>query len=300
MAKRKPIFSDIAVIYNPNSTGDAERNAVALRKRLAIDTPALPVKLLPTQRAGHAVELAYDFARSHPQPLIISASGDGGYNEVVNGAIHAQLEGASPVLAVLPSGNANDHARTMHSEPLSKLVVKGDVSRLDLLKIAVILPDGKESVRYAHSYMGIGLTPTVAVELNKQTLNSFKEALIILKTFWGYKPVTIITEDGRMSVDSLICSIIPEMAKVLTISKDAEVEDGKFELTVFEHNHKLKLVYRLLKGALSHLGAEKQLESYSFTLVKPAPIQLDGEVMELEAGCKVSVTNQSRVMRTVV
>ena len=73
-----PRLSDIAIIYNPNSTGHAERNAVALRKKLQIAMPAMSVKLLPTARAGHAIELAYDFAMAHKHPLIVSASGDGG------------------------------------------------------------------------------------------------------------------------------------------------------------------------------------------------------------------------------
>jgi diacylglycerol kinase (ATP) len=293
-------FDHIAIIYNPNSTGTAQDNAKDLQATLRLGLKGVPVKLLPTQHAGHAMELAYGFAIDHKKPLIISASGDGGYNEVINGAMRAHGEGAKPICAVLPSGNANDHARTMQESPLSEQIIKGAVRRLDLLRVAVRSADDTESVRFAHSYVGIGLTPTVAVELNKQTLNSIKEALIILKTFWGYKPVHIVTDGRKLYVDSLICSIIPEMAKVLTFSDKAHPDDGRFELTVFEHNRKLKLLYRLLKGAIFHLGAERQLQEFSFRLVKPAPIQLDGEVMELEGGTEVTVTDCPHLLRTVV
>lgn len=293
-------LTDIAIIYNPNSTGNAERNAVALRRKLQVILPALPIKLLPTQHAGHAVELAHDFAKAHKRPLIVSASGDGGYNEVINGAVQAQLDGARPVCAVLPSGNANDHARTMQRGELVELIQRGAVTRLDLLKVVVRAPDGTVLSRYAHSYVGVGLTPTVAVELNKHTLNTLKEAWIILKTFRRHRPVALVAGKRRLSVDSLICSIIPEMAKVLTISKEAHPQDGKFELTVFEHKLRLTLLYRLLRGVMFQMGTQQQLERYSFTLTNPAPIQLDGEILKLAGGSKVTIESCPDLLTTIV
>ena len=59
-----------------------------------------------TNHTGHATELAREAAATG-SPLIVSDSGDGGYNEVVNGA--------------MASGNANHHARFMHDEPLVEL-----------------------------------------------------------------------------------------------------------------------------------------------------------------------------------
>src|SRR4051812_13045559 len=94
-----PSYTEVAIIYNPNSTGNAEENAKQLQADLRSSLPGLAVRLLPTERAGHAIELAYGFAKKHKNPLIVAASGDGGYNEVINGALRAQGEGASPVCA---------------------------------------------------------------------------------------------------------------------------------------------------------------------------------------------------------
>lgn len=293
-------YKHIAIIYNPNSTGDAESNArklsATLRKKLA----NVKVELLPTEHAGHAIELAYDYAKRHRSPLIVSASGDGGYNEVINGAMRARDEGADPITAVLPSGNANDHARTLQQKPLSGLIIDGAVRDIDLLRIMLRPQGGKPQIRYAHSYAGIGITPTVAVELNKQTLNAFKEAIIILKTFWGHKPVAIEAGGKKIYVDSLICSTVPGMAKVLTFSDKVWPEDGLFELTTFEHNRKIKLLFRLIKGAIRHLGTQTRLRKYEFRLLKPAPIQLDGEVMELQANTAVRIEISEQPLRTVV
>jgi diacylglycerol kinase (ATP) len=294
-----PHYTDIAIIYNPNSTGNAEKNAKQLRDRLKKSLSNVPLTMLPTKRAGHAEELAYDFAKNKKSPLIISASGDGGYNEVVNGALKAQDEGASPICAVLPSGNANDHARTMQDNPLADLIQKGQIVKLEVLKLEADGHDGKKTVRYAHSYLGIGLTPTVAVELNKHTLNSLKEAWIVTKTFWNYRPVVIRRNGKTIKLDSLICSIIPEMAKVLTISKNTSPHDGLFEITTFRHHRRISLLFRLIKGVFSHLGAEERADRMEFELLMPAPMQIDGEVVELDENTHISVKICPGLLRTL-
>jgi diacylglycerol kinase (ATP) len=294
-----PSFSDVAIIFNPNSTGDAPGNAAQLQRDLRTSLPDIPVKLLPTESAGHAVELAYNFAKKHKKPLIISASGDGGYNEVINGALRAQDEGAAPICAVLPSGNANDHARTMQEKPLLELIKTGHVTRLDVLKIHTASPHGATITRYAHSYMGIGLTPKVAVELNKNKLNSFKEAWIITKTFWNLRPVRVKIAGKITEVDSLICSTIPEMAKILTLSSRARPRDGLFEVTTLRHRSKAHLLLGLAKGVVTHLGAGKRAGDYSFTVLEAAPIQLDGEIIKLPKNTEVTVTIAPKLLSTV-
>src|SRR5437764_2946213 len=98
-------FSTVLIIYNPNSTGNSAGAARDLQKRLQTSLK-LPIRLLPTHYSGHAEELAYTGAKEHHNPLLVSSSGDGGYHEVINGAMRAQLTGAKPVCAVLPTGNA--------------------------------------------------------------------------------------------------------------------------------------------------------------------------------------------------
>jgi diacylglycerol kinase (ATP) len=293
-------FSDIAIIYNPNSTGDAPGNAQRLRADLKVALPRIPVQLLHTKYAGHAIKLSYDFAKSHKSPLIISASGDGGYNEVINGALQAQNEGAAPICAVLPSGNANDHARTMQEKPLLDLILGNHVTNLDVLQLKTTHSREKSVERYAHSYIGIGLTPKVAVELNKEKLNSFKEGWIITKSLWRLRPVRIRRNGKVQSIDSLICSTIPEMAKVLTLSNHARPHDGLFEVTNIRHRSKITLLLQLIKGAVIHFGAGRRSGNLTFTLLHPSPIQLDGEIVQLPKNTEVTITLHSQQLRTVV
>jgi diacylglycerol kinase (ATP) len=82
----------------------------------------LVVELVATQHAGHAPELALDAATSG-RPLTISVSGDGGYNEVVDGAMRSG--NANSVCGVLAAGNAKDHRRTIRERPQADAIVIG-------------------------------------------------------------------------------------------------------------------------------------------------------------------------------
>ena len=53
-------FDAVEIVFNPNSTGDAQERAEELAKQLAERAPELPVQLRPTERAGHGREIARD------------------------------------------------------------------------------------------------------------------------------------------------------------------------------------------------------------------------------------------------
>jgi diacylglycerol kinase family enzyme len=127
-------FDRIAVIFNPKSTGDAPELAEQLRAELAARVPGIPVTMAPTEHAGHARVLARAAAATG-RPLLISVSGDGGYNEVVDGAMAAGNDEA--VCAVMAAGNANDHRRSTREQSLPDAIVGGTVRRIDLLRLTI-------------------------------------------------------------------------------------------------------------------------------------------------------------------
>lgn len=253
------------------------------------------VEVLPTKKAGHAEELAYRAAKKYQNPLIISVSGDGGYNEVINGAWRAQEEGAKPVCAVAPAGNANDHRRTLRRQDLVKSIREQKVTQIDLLQMKV-----GQNVRVAHSYIGLGLTPVVAVELNRHTLNRFKEMWLVLTTFWKYQPFEILLDGKRKQLGSLVFANIGQMAKVITLSDQADSSDGQFEIIEFPHWSKLALVIAILKSLVGQLPPVARARKISFAIIKPQPIQLDGEVTELSAGDQVEVKSLPRALATIL
>jgi diacylglycerol kinase (ATP) len=276
------VFDRVVVIFNPNSTGDAPSIAEQFRADLAERLPALPVELAPTERAGHAVELARAAAASG-RPLIVSVSGDGGYNEVVNGLVEAG--NAEAVGAVIGAGNANDHRRTTKERPLVEAVAEGDVQRLDLLKLTT-----PGLTRYAHSYIGLGITPVVAVDLEKGGKGSFREMSTVIRAFAKFRPFEIELEDGRTQrFDSLIFANIRQMAKFATLSEDGAPDDGVFEVITLKHTAKWRVLFTAVKAAARGLGEQPTARHYRFTTTKPLPLQLDGELVTLEPGTRVSV-----------
>ncbi|WP_219419791.1 diacylglycerol/lipid kinase family protein [Pseudonocardia nigra] len=287
-------FESVVVVFNPNSTGDAEARAHELAEELGRRAPDLPVQLRPTEYAGHAREIAADAARAG-RPLVVSVSGDGGYNEVVDGVMKAGTD--SPMAAVLAAGNANDHRRVTRERPLADAIVDGDTKRLDLLKLAI--GDGGPDVRYAHSYVGLGITPAVALELEEGGKGSLREIVSTIRTFSRFRPFEIETDHGRERFDSLILANIAEMAKYATLSEDGRPDDGRFEVIVLRHTAKWRVLGTAVKAALRGLGPQPTARSYRFRTVKPIPMQVDGELYELEAGTPVSVEIAPKALLTV-
>jgi diacylglycerol kinase family enzyme len=279
-------FERIVVIFNPQSTGPAPQLAQELKDALADRLPDTPLQLCPTERAGHARELAAHAAATG-RPLIVSVSGDGGYNEVVDGVMQAANRDA--VCAVLAAGNANDHRRSTGEQPLVGAIVDGEVRRIDLLRLTV--GSGSDAhTRYAHSYIGMGLTPIVAIDLEKGGKGSFKEIVSVVRTFAKFRPFTIdVHPGGRRSLDSLLFANIDEMAKYATLSQDSRPDDGRFEVIALPHTAKWRILAVALKAATRGLGPQPTARHYHFTTVKPTPMQLDGEVIAVEAATSVSV-----------
>ena len=289
-------FDRIVIIFNPHSTGNAPESAEELRDELAHRLPAVPLELSPTQHAGHARDLARA-ASDGGRPLVVSVSGDGGYNEVVNGVMDAGNDRA--VCAVRAAGNANDHRRTTRERPLADAIVAGDVRRIDLLRLTV--GSGPDAlIRYAHSYIGVGLTPVVAVDLEKGGKGSWREIVSVVRGFSRFRPFPIRLEDGRRRrIDSLVFANIAEMAKYAKLSEAGAPDDGRFEVITQRQTGKLAVLATVIRAATRGLGPQPSATHYGFTTLAPMPLQLDGELVELEADTPVAVDIAPRALATI-
>jgi diacylglycerol kinase family enzyme len=97
----RELFDRIVLIYNPANPRVSLTLAEGVRDDLRHRSPDVPVTLQPTRYPGHARELAATAAATG-RPLIVAVSGDGVYNEVVNGIM--DVEGSSAVSAVAAGG----------------------------------------------------------------------------------------------------------------------------------------------------------------------------------------------------
>jgi diacylglycerol kinase family enzyme len=256
------------------------------------------VDLLPTEHAGHATDLSRAAAEAGA-PLVVSVSGDGGYNEVVNGVMQAANDRA--FTAVLAAGNANDHRRTTKERPIAEAIAHGTVSRIDLLRLTAGGSAG-EVVRYAHSYIGLGLTPVVAVDLEKGGKGSLREMLTVVRSFAKFRPFEIEMEDGtRQRFDSLVFANIAQMAKVAALAEDrGRPDDGLFEVIMLRHTAKWRVLATAFKASTIGLGQQPSVRSYAFTTVTPLPLQVDGEVIDVPARTTVRVDSLPKALQTVL
>ncbi len=287
-------ITDVVIIFNPNSTGDSPSMAREFAEAAQKCSNIKSVSLQETKHAGHAHKLAYE-ASTSDTTLVVSVSGDGGYHEVINGVLQAADEGKAHALAaVLPGGNANDHYSSFARRPLIEALEAEHIVEIDVIAVTV---DNKKT--YAHSYMGLGLTPLVAVELNQHTLSAFKESWLATKTFWKFRPFEIVVDGAHSRFDSLVVANIDRMAKYITIAEDSSLTDGKFEVISWPHLSKFHLAGTLIKSVLK-LGEKPRItDKLSFSAVKNMPMQLDGEITELESGSFVDIVVDHRRLRTL-
>lgn len=281
-------FTSITIIYNPRSTGPSRRLAEDCQQTLKSKLPTTPVKLRATEYAGHAEELAYGLACADGRPLIISSSGDGGYHEVVNGVLRANRAGRQAVTALLPGGNANDHHRRLHNEDFEANILSGVTRQIDVLCLTGVV-SGADFERYAHSYIGLGLTPWIGRQLTKAELNRCNETLITLRSLLSVRGTRLIVDGEPQTYRSLVFTNIGRMAKYLNIAAEAKVDDGKFEVSMVPRRSRLHMFASLLKASTVGLPSSEQTDSFQFETTRRTLVQLDGEVLRLDAHSQAEI-----------
>ncbi|RAX16022.1 diacylglycerol kinase [Pseudarthrobacter sp. AG30] len=288
-------FDRAVLIFNPGRPGMGQR-IEALQRELATDLPGLPVHLLPTEFAGHARELARGEAR-RGVPLILSVSGDGGYNEVVNGVM--DVPGSKAVCAVIPAGNANDHYRSLPVRTFAEAVSAGVGRRIDLLRIT-LRTGTQERVLYAHSYVGFGLTSLMAIGIEQGGKGKVLELVSVARTLSRLKPFELVRDDGATArFDSLILANVSRMAKYGTVSESHYPDDGRFEVVTLPHAGLMKMALMTLRAVTLGLGHQPSVSRYAFSTSDTVPCQIDGEVVYVEAGTHVLVESAKGALATL-
>jgi len=294
--KIMPAYAHIVVIFNPKSTGDSARRAQDFAEEAGTLLPDANIHLERTQHAGHAEVLAYNAARRYNNVLLVSVSGDGGYNEVVNGALRAHFaDGAAlPACALIPSGNANDHHTRVYTRPLLAALKDGAEQCLDVIEITA-----GDTIRYAHSYVSLGLSAHIAHELQKQRPSRLREITLGLQVMRRFRSFTINYRGKRRSFVNFVVGNIDLMGKYFHLSKGGTPHDGMLELWAVPAASKWRMIVHILRSLISGTPSPAQTKGIRFTTIKPLTFQYDGEVGRIPARTEVTITCLHRVLRTV-
>ena len=289
---------NILIIYNPNSTGDSERNARDLAQQLReLHSAAITVRLKQTTHAGHLEEIGREQARAGRDIVIISSSGDGGYHELVNGVLSEPK--SRVITGVLPSGNANDHSGALASDDLAQAIVEKAYTRIDTLRVSAVV-NGKPWVRYAHSYAGIGISAVAADDMTKHRPNALSEKWLLAKSLASFHSVKIVTAGRPRRYSSIMWSNIHRMSKVLILSDKTMPNDGLFEINAIRFRNKPFLLFHLLITATVGMKQYRTIDAYEFTTTRSTPIQLDGEVYTIDRGSRVAIEAVKQNLRCVL
>lgn len=292
-------YSTILIIYNPNSTGRSKRKAYEVARDLRYAIPKGKIRVRASKRRGHAEALAYRAALLSRHALVISVSGDGGYNEVVNGALRAQALGRRATVGLVPAGNANDHYASVHRGDIITRISEGDEERIDVLRLRAT-SHGKRIQRYGHSYIGIGLTPQAGEKLNQKKLNMWQEIRIIAHVLLHPKSAKILHDGEIRHYDSLIFSNVGRMSKIIRVPKYGSSDDGVFEVSYLYQRNKIELIRQLANAALLGMKAEITTGEFVFETLRSLPVQIDGEIVKLAAGMKVTIDIRPHALRCIV
>ena len=102
----------------------------------------------------------------------------------------------------------------MFDRTMQEAIREGRVYRIDLLRITFGGAHRGEVV-YAHSYLGFGLTPLMAIGIEKGGKGKILELLSVARTLGHLKPFELVRADGATArFDSLILANISRILDV--------------------------------------------------------------------------------------
>lgn len=175
----------ICFIINPKSgTGDWKGVEKSIDRYL---DKSFSVKILHTERAKHATELAREAAKTHD--IIVAVGGDGMMNETAQG-----IMGTNAMLGIIPTGSGNALARHL-GIPMSH---EGAIECINKMHYQTIDSAAINGTMF-FAVAGTGFDADVAAKFASSTTRGFWTYLKLSFTnFFTYKPAEYnITVDGK-------------------------------------------------------------------------------------------------------
>ncbi len=279
-------------IFNPRSGHHVGRPPLLELTRAFMRDHAPQAKLVLTERARHANELARQAVNDGCE-RVVAIGGDGTLNEVA-----AALVGTGAVLGLVPCGSGNGLGRHLG-------IPHPDQFAFDTLRHGRVhaIDTGTANGIPFFNAMGMGFDAEISRRFNqlaRRGLTSY--VTTICGAFPHYRPQTYHIRSGP---DSLITPAFiiavansDQYGNNCIIAPGARLDDGLLDLTVIRRVsclNSLPLVGRLFTGCLGEGKNISRLRGAHFTIGRAAPglIHTDGEVHETGAIVEIVVRPQS-------
>ena len=245
-----------------------------------------------TRTAGDGTRLAERAAREG-RAAVVAVGGDGTVNEVVNGLMAARAGGrAPPALGVLPSGTAQDFARSVGIplDPRQAVpwLARAEPRSLDVGRIRF----ASGAVRYFANYAGAGFDAMVAAKARAWD-RRFRGALAHIVGFFaalrGYENKELTVRlDGeplatRRRINMVVAANGASFAGLVRLAPQASLQDGLLDVVVVGDVGRLELLTHVPRALFGrHLDHPKVTarrgRSVVLAAAEPVPVQSDGEV----------------------
>lgn len=280
------------IIVNPTSgRGFAQKMIPVIEEKLT--EIGLDFDLVQTERPWHAAELA-EKAALDGYDVVISAGGDGTANEVLNGLMRAQNQGANKTaMGIITVGTGNDFAFGMNIPGIFDecfTVLREDKRRV--MDIGLVkggdYPDG----RYFGNGVGMGFDAAVGFEAVKirWTRGLLAYLIAALRTVFLYftAPLVKITYDETsIEQSSLMTSIMngQRMGGGFYMAPNGDPGDGWLDLCIAASASKMRifqLITYFMKGTQATQPEIKtaRARTISITAIKGTmPAHCDGETL---------------------
>lgn len=284
-------MKNIAFIINPISGSRETQNA---KKKLpkvimqTLDAAQWLPNITFTEYAGHATELAFQYARMGFD-AVVAVGGDGTVNEVARG-----LKDTQTALGIIPMGSGNGFARHLNI-PIKPQKAIEMLNHSEPISVDYGLANGRLFV----STCGTGFDALVADNFAGSNKRGFMTYLQnVLKEAFAYQPQTYhIVGDG---LDVTHKAFLITFANAnqwgyeAMIAPKASVQDGKMDIMLMSSHAILgsaSLALRLFAGSIDDSHFMDTLRAREITLEREekAPFHIDGDPVEMEKDIHIKI-----------
>ena len=284
-------MKNIAFIINPVSGSRETQNAKRKLPKLIMQTldaeQWLP-NIAFTEYAGHATELAYQYARMGFD-AVVAVGGDGTVNEVVRG-----LKDTSTAMGILPMGSGNGFARHLNI-PIKPQKAIEMLNHSEPISVDYGLANGRLFV----STCGTGFDAVIADHFagsNKRGFATYFQN--ILRDVFSYTPQTYHLVGDGLDVTHKAFLITFANANQwgyeALIAPKASVQDGKMDIMLMSSHAILgsaSLALRLFAGSIddSHFMDTIRAKEVTLEREEATPFHIDGEPVEMEKDIHIKI-----------